>query len=142
VAGVCAAGFIVFALFVRRRRRLPPAVAAPVPVAPVAPAEPAAAPSDRLARAAAAYRHERSAAAVVAVRAILFELAGVSAGATLIDALRALGDRDAALRAALIAAEAAAFGPALDRPRHGDAMLAAIDDYAQAPGRSADAWTR
>ncbi len=144
VASIFAAIFVIGVLFVRRKRR--PAKLAPVAAVPVSvPAPPTAAPaqnpSERLARAARLYRAERSAAALAEARAALFELAGVAAGATLIDALAALGGRDTHLRAALVAAEAAAFGPAAERIAAGDTMLAAIQAYAERRPANEGAWT-
>jgi hypothetical protein len=91
---------------------------------------PATPTSERLVHAAEAYRSARSDAALAQVRAALFGLTGVSGGATLVDALGALGEPNGPLRAALLAAERAAFGPAAERPRAGDEMLAAIQAYA------------
>jgi hypothetical protein len=141
VAGLFAAAFVVVVLFVRRRRR-PATVVPAAPVAATAP--PPAAPAgirERLAGATDAYRRERSPATLLAVRAALLEFAGAAPGATLIDALRALGDRDRQLRFALLAAEAAAFGPALERTEAGDRMLAAIAAFEPAVS-NASAWTR
>ena len=73
---------------------------------------------------------------------ILFRLAGASAGATLFDALRVLGERNHSLRAALLAAERAAFGPAPERGAGGDEMLAEIQAYGQGRPANEDAWTR
>jgi hypothetical protein len=142
VAGFFAAAFVVVVLFVRRRRR--PAKVAPAPGAgsPPAAPPPVDSPSERLGRAAQAYRSGRSEALLAAVRAALFDLAGVGSGATLVDALRALGGRDAHLRAALLAAESAAFGPASERMSAGDTMLAAIQAYSERRPANQDAWTR
>lgn len=147
VVGLFAAVFVLIVLFVRRRRR-PAKIAAgatvPVPAAPVVAAPPVSAvsPNEQLARAAEAYKSERTDATLAHVRAILFGLAGVPAGATLIDALRALGERDRWLRTALLAAEDAAFGPAAERRPAGDGMLAAIQAYAGGRPANEDAWTR
>ncbi len=141
-AGFLAAVFVLIVLFVRRPRR-------PVKTAAVAGAAPVAAPpvtesasTDRLLRAAETYRCERSPAALAELRTILLGLSGVGAGATLLDALRALGERDRDLRAALVAAEGAAFGPAPERAAAGDRVLAAIQAYAQPRAANEDAWTR
>jgi hypothetical protein len=142
VAGLFAAAFVGCTLFVRRRR---PANRMPVVITPApAPAPPAAAlsPNERLIRAAEAYRSARSMPMLMAARAVLFERAGVAPGATLVDALRRLGDRDARLRAALLAAEDAAFGPAAERAAAGDALLAAIQAYTGTAAANQDAWTR
>jgi hypothetical protein len=148
VAGLFAAGFVLIVLFVRRRRRPapggPPApLRTPVVAAAIVPPPvPAAPSSERLARAAEAYRNTRSDAALAQVRAMLFDLSGVPGGATLVDALRALGERDRPLRAALLAAERAAFGPAGERAGAGDEMLAAIQAYAGGYAPNEGAWTR
>jgi len=142
VAGLFAAAFVVIVLFFRRRRRrVPAAVTIPPPVAPLPPpTQPTMA--ERLGQAAAAYRRERSETALLAVRTVLFGLCGVGSGATLLDALRELGERDRDLRAALLAAEAAAFGPAPERQAAGDRMLAAIETRVQPHGANEGAWTR
>jgi hypothetical protein len=145
VAGLFAAAFVLIVLFVRRRRRPakiapPPAPAAPAMVAPPAPAS--ASTNEPVLRAADTYRRERTDLALAHVRAELFRLVGVAAGATLIDALRALDERDRSLRRALLAAEAAAFGPALERVAAGDEMLAAIQAYAGGHPANEDAWIR
>ncbi len=141
VGCIFAAGFLIFSLFFRRRRR--PSAAPPESVIV---ADPVAAvrvnAGERLARAADAYRSARSPASIAEVRGVLFELAGVPGGATLVDALRGLGDRDGDLRTALVCAEAAAFGPAAERVAAGDAMLAAIAAYGGRTAATADAWTR
>jgi hypothetical protein len=141
VAGLFAAAFVIIVLFVRRRRRPAEAIRAAPVSAPAPPPTTPAGGRARLAGAADAYRRERSSATLLAVRAALFELAGAPAGATLIDALRALGDRDRPLRLALLAAEAAAFGPAFERTEAGDRMLAAIAAFEPA-GSNENAWTR
>jgi hypothetical protein len=139
VAGAFAAAFVLYTLFVRRRRTKP--VPVPAPAAP--PLPPRELPgSERLVQAAQRFRHERSQAALLDVRAVLFGIAGVAAGATLVDALRALGDRDVNVRAALLAAESAAFGPAAERGGAGDALLAAIAAYGGEAAPPETAWTR
>jgi hypothetical protein len=143
VAGFCAAAFVLVVLFARRRRRPAKAAPASLPAPAAVPLVDApAATGERLARAAEDYRRERSAGTLAEVRGLLFGLAGVPPGATLTDALRALGERDGRLRAALLDAEGAAFGPAADRAAAGDAMLAAIQAYAQPRPANEDAWTR
>jgi len=142
-AGFLAAVFVLIVVFVRRRHR--PAKLLPQPIAAVSagpPPAPAVAPNDRLIAAAQAYRAQRSEESLAQVRAVLFGLAGVAPGATLVDALRALGERDRALRAALLAAEGAAFGPAAERTPAGDTMLAAIQAYCERHPANADVWTR
>ncbi len=143
VASVVAAAFVLAVLFVRRRRR--PAKIAPAAVTPDVPIGPppgTPATNEALVRAAERFGVERSAAALMAVRALLFGLAGVPAGATLVDALGTLGERDRGLRPALLAAEAAAFGPVVDRPAAGNRLLAAIQAYTGGQAANEDAWTR
>lgn len=144
VAGLFAAAFVLVVLFVRRRKRPARSAAAVTVTPPEAPRPPAPQPTsgERLARATAAYRSERSETTLLDLRTTLFALSGVAGGATLLDALRALGERDRDLRAALLAAEAAAFGPAAERVAAGDRMLAAIDAYAAPDSANQDAWTR
>ena len=129
VAGIFAAGFLVFALFARRRRRQLVRVEPSAPITVVAPPVPMVSRDDRFARALETYRIDRDQAALLQLRAVLFGLAGTVAGATLVDALRTLGDRDADLRAALIAAEAAGFGPASERTEAGETLLRAGEAY-------------
>ena len=142
VGGLFAAAFVVGVLFLRRKRRPATAVPPPIGAAAVPLPGPPAALSERLVQAAQAYSRERSAATLGAVRAILFGLAGAAAGATLVDALRALGERDGRLRAALLAAERAAFGPAGERASAGDAMVAAIQAYCERRPANEGGWTR
>jgi hypothetical protein len=93
----------------RRRREVgvvnpsPAAVAAPPP-----PQQPT--PRDAVANALRAYRTSPAESALLGLRSALFVAAGSSPGATLRDALAAT--HDGSLRAALTAAEHAAFGPA------------------------------
>lgn len=140
VAGVFAAAFVLYTLFVRRRVGKSAPAPAPAPVAPTPLREPTV--GDRLGQAAERYRQERSETALLDVRAALFGIAGVAAGATLLDALRALGDRDANVRAALLAAENAAFGPAAERATAGERLLAAIAADGGEPAAPQAAWTR
>jgi hypothetical protein len=151
VASFFAAVFVVGVVFVRRRRRpkAAPALAQPIILTrpPAGSATPPADAAERLARATERFRRERSSAALAALRLELFGVAGVGAGATLVDALRALGERDESLRAALMAAEAALFGPAADRDRAGDAVLAALAASGRVPAgedvpTSEDVWIR
>jgi len=132
VAVIIVIAIILIALVVffgLRRRRAVPRVA---PIATVVP-EPlvSIAPSRdlQLVNAANAYRRSRSAADLFALRGLLFDAAGLDRGATLADALRALGEGSAALRFALAAAERAAFGPAGERERAGEELLNAVEAY-------------
>ncbi len=142
VGGLFAALFVFGVLFVRRRRRPKVAAIRVAPAGAPAPASVMPATNEQLVRAADAYRRDRSAPALAEVRRILFGLSGVGAGATLFDALRMVGERNRDLRAALSAAEAAAFGPAVERSAAGDRMLAAIQAYARPGAANEDAWTR
>jgi hypothetical protein len=142
VAGIFAAAFVLVVVFVRRRRR-PATVATVTVTAPAREPPPALrSPDEALARAAEAYRNERSESTLLGVRKALFCLSGAAGGATLLDALRGLGERDSHLRAALLAAEAAAFGPAAGRGAAGDRMLAAIAAHAPGAGVNEGSWTR
>ncbi len=141
VASVFAALFVLVVLFVRRRRR--PATPPP-PIVTVSPpaVSVAVAPSDRLARSLEAYRSERSPAALADLRAVLFAAAGAAVGATLVDAMRALGPREPNLRRAMLAAENAAFGPTAERAGAGDDLIAAVQAYAREQAAKQGAWTR
>lgn len=108
LALVAALGILIALGRLRARRERASVTIAP----PLAPPQPAAAvpPRDRVAAALHAFRTAPSPVTLLALRGELFRAAGASAGATLRDALRANGD--GGLRAALMAAERAAFGPA------------------------------
>lgn len=140
--GLVAAVFVLGVMFVRRRKRSPPPTAPRRVVAPAPVAAPNAGAPERLTQAADAYRMARSQATLADVRGVLFELAGVARGVTLVDALRALGERDRPLRVALFAAERATFGPAGERASAGDDVLAAIQAYGAGAPASEATWTR
>ena len=108
VLGLVAAVVLLVLLDERRRRREPPVVPAPQPT--VAPPPPPRTPRDEVAAALRAYRvaPRRRGARRAARRAV--RRGRRAPGATLRDALGASGDQR--LRAALLAAERAAFGPA------------------------------
>ncbi len=142
VAGMFAAAFVLVVVFVRRKRGRPVAAPAPVVVAAPVPPAPAGTGNERLSAAAAAFRSAPSDVTLSALRGVLFGLAGVAAGATLVDALRGLGDRDEHLRRALVAAEAATFGPAEQRRAAGADLLIAVDAYRDRNAAQQDAWTR
>jgi hypothetical protein len=129
---------VLVVMFVRRRRR--PVGPDPAPVATPPTVAVPGAPSARLRAAADALAGTRSDAALADVRGVLFEVAGVARGATLVDALRTLGERDPALRGALLAAERAMFGPAAERDAAVAGLLAAVDAYA-GPAAGRGAWT-
>jgi hypothetical protein len=120
---VAAAGFVIYALFGRRRRTLPPERAY-VPVA-----EPAA-PKDDLALALERLRKQRDRPSVLAVRALLWHIAGASAGETLSDVLRRPAAGDEHLRRLLMSVERAAF---IDENRLDEAINELVG---QGPGES------
>jgi len=109
-----------FALGRRRARSVP----APMPAPEPAPAAALPPPPATLALALDAFVRARDERTLLALRAQLFAEAGVAAGATLADALARPGLRRA-LRVALGAAEAAAFGPRAARASAGDALIEA-----------------
>jgi hypothetical protein len=135
VIGVMLAVVVLIALVaIRMSRRKPPSAPIPPTVRPAAP-PPASGIMlrERIARAADACRITTGERETIALRALLLEAAGVSRGATLVDALRALppGARD--LRAALLAAERAIFGPASEHASALDDLLAAVDAWLRTP---------
>ncbi|HEY4439835.1 MAG TPA: hypothetical protein VGN14_05235, partial [Candidatus Elarobacter sp.] len=87
------------------------AVRAPAPIMTPPPA--ARTPRDAVADALRAYRTSPADGALLGLRGALFTAAGSTPGATLRDALATVSDQT--LRAALVAAERAAFGPAIQR---------------------------
>ncbi len=115
VLAVIALAAILFAVLAlgrlrRSREGVAVSVASPVPVTP--PASPPT-PRERVRAALRALQMAPGAGALATLRAELFAVAGAPAGATLRDALSRTGDR--MLRTALVAAEHAAFGPAMSR---------------------------
>jgi hypothetical protein len=144
VIGCAAAVFVLGVIFVRGRKRRPATVPVPAPatVGGVYEPAPVIAPDDRLARAAQSYRVTRAPAELVELRAVLFELAGTRRGATLVDALHALAERDPALRTALLAAERALFGSLGERPAASDELLTAVQACDTRGPANQDAWTR
>ncbi|GAC1409264.1 MAG: hypothetical protein NVSMB64_18000 [Candidatus Velthaea sp.] len=140
-AGVLAAAFVLFALFALRRRRAPQAARASPAAGPAVAVRTEATPGERLKLAAADFRAQRDLHTLAALRALLLERAGVPRGATLVDALRALGPEDRSLRAALLASERALFGPAGERETAGKDLLAALEAYFGDPAPNAQAWT-
>ena len=116
---------VALVLVTRARRRRP--VAPPAPAAPPVPAPAPRTPRDAVRDALAAYRVTPSTVALLPLRATLFAAAGVPAGGTLRDALRATSD--AALRAALEAAERAAFGPAFARDAASRDLVDAVEAW-------------
>jgi hypothetical protein len=105
----------------RRRERTrviskPPAAPPPPPT-----------PRDAVAEALRGYRVSPSAPQLFALRAALFAAAGVSNGATLRDSLAATSDHG--LRAALLAAERSAFGPAYARDGASSELIDATEAW-------------
>jgi hypothetical protein len=98
---VAAAGFVVYALFGRRRQmpRAPEVTLAPTP----------ATPKNELAPAFEQLRARRDRASVLRLRGVLWHIAGASAGETLSDVLRRPATDDERLRRLLMAVERAAF---------------------------------
>jgi hypothetical protein len=119
----------LIAFFGLRRRSARPRVAPAVTVVPEPLVSIAPSRDLQLVNATNTYRRSRSVPDLFELRGLLFDAAGVDRGATLADALRALGDGHAALRFALAAAERAAFGPAGERERAGDELLTAVEAY-------------
>lgn len=107
VAALAAATMLI--LLVRRN---PPRPSVQID-APPPPAPPPRTVRDEVADALRAYRAAPQIASLLRLRAALFAAAGAATGSTLRDALA--GTRDGGLRAALLAAERTAFGPATDR---------------------------
>lgn len=120
---------LVWALRLRARRKPRPTPPAPEPVSPPAAAATA---GDPLRRALAEYRLRPDDATLDALRAALFGRAGAAPGATLADALQALGRRDPDLARAMAVAERARFGPAGERDTAQRDLLALLDAYLQA----------
>ena len=131
LAGIMLAGtgmLVVVALIVmivRTRPRPAPIVVAPVPPPVARPRTARDAVADEL----RTYRTAPSHDALMRLRAALFGAAGVSAGATLRDALAATNDRG--LHAALTGAERTAFGPAHARDNASVELIAATEAWLQ-----------
>ncbi|HZO94582.1 MAG TPA: hypothetical protein VFB22_12575 [Candidatus Baltobacteraceae bacterium] len=101
-------------------------VAPPQPRAAPVPA-PARSPREEVADALRAYRAAPDEPALRRLRAALFAAAGSNGGATLNDALRTTSDRE--LRAALVAAERAAFGPPAQRAAASQQLVSAAQGW-------------
>jgi hypothetical protein len=130
IAAIALVLLIAFVALVRRqprRRGMPP----PRPQPP--PPPPRAAPGDPLRAALEAFRRRRDDATLDAVRNQLFTLAGAGPGATLADALQAVGSRDPVLVRAMAVAERARFGPAGERASAVQDLLEILDAYGLAP---------
>jgi hypothetical protein len=129
--GALLACIVLFIAAALRRRRRPPAVE---PLRPEPPRpEPARAgtrplgAADALRAAVAAFRATPDDATLDALRGVLFVRAGATPGATLADALEALGARDPDLAHAMAIAERARFGPAAGRPDAVCDLLGALE---------------
>ncbi|HEV2737841.1 MAG TPA: hypothetical protein VGU66_04595 [Candidatus Elarobacter sp.] len=133
LAGLVAGGLALIGgglvLVVALRRRAQPVVPVVAPVPP-APAPPPRTPRTDVEDALRAYRTAPGQAALTRLRGALFVAAGTNAGATLRDALAATSD--GALRAALIAAERTAFGPAHERDAASAELVAATESWLSA----------
>ena len=118
VGTIVVGGFIVLVigglLFALVRARPKPAPPNPVPQAPASAGPPRTA-RDEVAEALRAFGAAPEHASLMRLRTALFAAAGAGPGATLSDATAAT--QDERLRAALVAAEHAAFGPAATRER-------------------------
>lgn len=106
IALVCAAIFVVAAIFLRKRN-VPAAAAVPAPLPPAAPPVPPAA--NDVDEAWARLRSSRDRASVRNLRGVLWKKAGASAGETLSDVLRRPSAAQAEIRRLLILVERAAF---------------------------------
>lgn len=124
VLGLVLALFVVVGLVRRLRgRERTRVIAKPAPAPPPLPPT----PRDAVAEALRGYRLNPSAPHLFALRAALFAAAGVSKGATLRDSLAATSDH--ALRAALLAAERSAFGPASTRDEASSELIGATEAW-------------
>jgi hypothetical protein len=111
-AGVALVALAILIAVVRRRPRRP----RPAPVPPaVRVARPELPPVDALRAAVADFRTRNDDASLDVIRNLLFTRAGAATGATLTDALRALGARDPDLARAMAVAERVRFGPRAQR---------------------------
>lgn len=127
VVGIALLALLAFAgaRAARKRRRLVRPAAAPPP--PPASAPRPTPPADPLRAAAEAFRVRGDDASLDTLRSALFVRAGAAPGATLADALRALGDRDVRLARALAVAERARFGPPYERTPAARDLLSLLD---------------
>jgi hypothetical protein len=103
---------LLLVVLLRRPRRIRPV---PPPAARVV--QPVLPPSDALRDAVAAFRAHDDDASLDALRNLLFARAGARPGATLTDALRALGRRDPDLARAMAIAERVRFGPRAEQAK-------------------------
>ena len=114
---------VALVIGLRRRRRLQAVPPAP----PAAIARPLLAPLDSLPGAIAAFRTRRDDPTLDALRNLLFARAGARPGATLTDALHAVGARDPALVHAMATAERVRFGPSGERDAAARDLFDALD---------------
>jgi hypothetical protein len=124
--GGLALAAIVIPLVVVLRRPRPPVAPAPPGPPPPAPV-PELPPPDPLRAAIAAFRTRRDDASLDALRNLLFVRAGARPGATLTDALTAVGTRDPALAHAMAIAERVRFGPSAEREAATNDLFDALD---------------
>jgi hypothetical protein len=110
--GIAVVALVLLIAVLRRRPRRPPPAAAPPTVRVVHSALP---PADALRAAVAEFRTRDDDASLDVVRNLLFTRAGAAPGATLTDALQALGSRDPGLAHAMAIAERVRFGPRAHR---------------------------
>jgi hypothetical protein len=110
--GIALVALAVLIAVVRRRPRRVRPVPPPPTVRVVRPELP---PVDALRAAVADFRARNDDASLDAIRNLLFTRAGAAAGATLTDALQALGPRDPDLARAMTVAERVRFGPHAQR---------------------------
>jgi hypothetical protein len=109
---IALAALALLVVVVRRRPRHP----RPAPPPPAARSvQPVLPPSDSLRDAVAAFRAHDDDASLDALRNLLFTRASARPGATLTDALQALGRRDPDLARAMAIAERVRFGPRAER---------------------------
>ncbi len=140
MAGVLITGTVMLAAValivtvVRSRRRRVPAAVMPAPPLAAPPPAPRT-PRDDVADALRGYRTAPAHDALMRLRGALFVAAGSNAGATLRDALAVTSDH--ALRAPLIAAERAAFGPAHERDGASVELVSATDVWLAAESAGA-----
>jgi hypothetical protein len=122
--GLALAAIVIPLVFVLRRPRAP---VAPLDDGPLPVARPVVAPVDPLREAIATFRSRGDDASLDALRNLLFMRAGARTGATLTDALAAVGTRDPALAHAMAIAERVRFGPRAERAAATADLFEALD---------------
>jgi len=123
---VIAGAALLILIFLRLPRKRRGMRSPPEPAPAPAPAPPRSR-SDPLRDAVAAFRVRGDDTSLDALRNLLFARAGAQPGATLTDALHALGARDPALARAMAIAERVRFGPQAGRANAADDLFAALD---------------